>query len=318
MNVHRFLVQSRMALIVAANLPLGIAAPPAVGTVTARGSFTIDASTITGNATLFEGNQIETGKISSQLQLNNGARMQLAAESRGIVYRDRLVLEKGTSWIRSGANSQVEANSLRIRPASETSGAQISIRQSGTVQVAALSGPVRVTAANGVLLANLQEGKTLDFTPDATGPATPTTVTGCLENSSGKFLLTDEASLVRFEVMGTSLDKEVGRRVQVDGAVTPVPDSLSQIQSTNVKELSKKCSHRGTAAAAAGVGAAGAAGAGAGSAGAGTLGGIGAAIASHAVIAGVIVAGVATGAAVAIVKTNGSSSTPASISPSNP
>jgi hypothetical protein len=117
---------------------------------------------------------------------------------------------------------------------------------------------------------------------------------------------------VRFEILGSSLDKEVGRRVQLDGAVTPVPDSLSQIQSSNVKELSKKCSHKGTAAAAAGVGAAGT---GAGAAGA--AGGIGAAIASHAVIAGVIVAGVATGAAVAIVKNTGSSS-PTTISPSTP
>jgi hypothetical protein len=315
MNVHRFSVQSLITLILTANLSLGMAAAPAVGVVTARGSFTIDASNITGNATLFEGNQIETGKASSQLQLNNGARMQLAANSRGIVYRDRLVLEKGTSLIQSGSNSQVEANSLRIRPGTETSGAQISIGRSGTVQVAALSGPVRVTAANGVLLANLQEGKTLDFTPDSTGPATPTTVTGCLEGSSGKFLLTDEASLVRFEVLGPSLDKEVGRRVQLEGTVTPVPDSLSQIQSANVKELSRKCSHKGTAAAAAGVGAAGAAGAGAGAA---TAGGIGAAIASHAVIAGVIVAGVATGAAVAIVKNTGSSTPTMTISPSNP
>jgi hypothetical protein len=313
MNVHRFSVQSLIALILAANLSLGVAAAPAVGIITATGSFTIDASNVTGNATLFEGNQIETGKASSLLQLNNGARMQLAAESRGIVYRDRLVLEKGTSLIQSGKTSQVEANSLRIRPASESAGAQVSIRQSGTVQVAALRGPVRVTAANGVLLANLQEGKTIDFTPDSTGPATPTTVTGCLESSSGKFLLTDEASLVRFEVLGASLDKEVGRRVQLDGTVTPVPDSLSQIQSANVKELSKKCSHRGAAAAAAGVGAAGA-GAGAGAAGA--AGGIGAAIAGHAVIAGVIVAGVATGAAVAIVKNTGNSSP--SISPSTP
>ena len=314
--MHRFSVQSLIALILAANLSLGMAAAPMVGIVTARGSFTIDASNITGNATLFEGNQIETGKASSQLRLNNGARMQLAAESRGIVYRDRLVLEKGTSLLENAANFQVEANTLRIRPASELSGAQISIGRSGTVQVAAFSGPVSVTAANGVLLANLQEGKTLDFTPDSAGSAGPTTVTGCLESSNGKFLLTDEASLVRFEVMGSSLEKEVGRRVQLDGTVTPVPDSLSQIQSANVKELSKKCSSRGTAAAAAGVGAAGAGGGAAASTGA--LGGIGAAIASHAVIAGVIVAGVATGAAVAVVKTTGGSSSSTSLSPSVP
>src|ERR1700694_3320566 len=133
MNVHRFSVQSLIALILTANLSLGMATAPAVGVVTARGSFTIDASNITGNATLFEGNQIETGKASSQLQLNNGARMQLAANSRGIVYRDRLVLENGTSLIQSGSNSQVEANSLRIRPTTETSGAPIFICRPATL-----------------------------------------------------------------------------------------------------------------------------------------------------------------------------------------
>ena len=86
--MHRYTVQSLITLILVANLSLGMAAAPAVGVVTARGSFTIDDSRITGNATLFEGNKIQTGPASSQLQLNNGAKMQLAAESRGIVYRD--------------------------------------------------------------------------------------------------------------------------------------------------------------------------------------------------------------------------------------
>ena len=287
--------------------------------MTARGSFTIDNSSIAGNATLFEGSRIETGVASSQLQLNSGARMQLAAQSRGIVYRDRLVLEKGAGRVYNAGNFLVEANTLQIRPGDGNGSAQVSIRQSGTVEVAALMGPARVTSANGTLLANLQEGKTVDFTPDSAGagPAGPTIVTGCLENTEGKFLLTDEASLVRFEILGTGLAKEAGHRVELAGTVTPVPDALSQVQSTSVKELSKKCSSHGSAAAAAGVGAAGAGGAAGGTAAAG---GIGAAIAAHAVIAGVIVAGVATGAAVAIVKTSGSSSTPApgTISPATP
>jgi hypothetical protein len=316
--VHRYSVQSLIALTLVVNLSLVMAASPAVGIMTARGSFTIDDSSIAGNATLFEGNHIETGRISSQLQLNNGARMQLAAESRGIVYRDRLVLEKGTSRVESAGNFQVEANSLHIRPASDAS-AQISLRGSGVVEVAALYGPVRVSTSTGVLLASLQAGKTIDFTPEAGGaPSGPTVITGCLESASGKFMLTDEASLVRFELSGSSLDKEVGRRVQVSGTITPVPDAMSRVQSTEVKELSKKCSNRTTAAAAAGVGAAGAGAAGAGAAGGGTMAAIGAAIATHAVIAGVVVAGVATGAAVAIVKNTGSSKAstpPPSISP---
>jgi len=147
------------------------------------------------------------------------------------------------------------------------------------------------------LLASMQAGRTLDFTPESAGPEAATTVTGCLEASSGKFLLTDETSLVRFEVMGAGMEKEVGHRVQIAGTVAPVPESISQVHSTSVKMLSKKCSSRGKAAAAAGVGAAGAGAAGAagaGAAGAGTIGAIGTAIATHAVIAGVIVAGAAT------------------------
>jgi hypothetical protein len=317
--VHRFTVQSLIALILSASLSLGMAAAPAVGIVTARGSFTIDASSIAGNATLFEGNQIETGKASSQLQLNNGARMQLAAESRGIVYRDRLVLEKGSSRFENAGNYQVEALSLRIRPEGENTTGRVSVSKAGVVEVAALTGPVRVTAANGVLLASMQAGRTLDFTPESAGPEAATTVTGCLEASSGKFLLTDETSLVRFEVMGAGVEKEVGHRVQIAGTVAPVPESISQVHSTSVKMLSKKCSSRGKAAAAAGVGAAGAGAAGAagaGAAGAGTIGAIGTAIATHAVIAGVIVAGAATAATVAVVKTQDSG--PSSISPSAP
>jgi hypothetical protein len=316
--VHRFTVQSLIALILVGSMSMGMAAAPAVGVVTARGNFAIDSASIAGNATLFEGSQIETGKVPSQLQFNTGARMQLAAESRGIVYRDRLVLEKGSSRLEKG-NYQVEALSLRIHPEGENTAARVSMRGAGVVQVAALTGQVRVTAANGVLLANLQAGSSADFTPEGGGQSSPTMVTGCLESSSGKFLLTDETSLVRFVVMGTGVEKEVGHRVQVAGTVTPVPESMSQIHSTSVKQLSKKCSNRGKAAAAAGVGAAGAAGAAGGAAGAagaaGTIGAIGSAIATHAVIAGVIVAGAVTATAVAVVKSDSSST---SISPSTP
>src|SRR5438034_10391770 len=123
-----------------------------------------------------------------------------------IVYRDRLVLEKGSSRFENAGNYQVEALSLRIRPDGENTTGRVSVSKAGVVEVAALTGPVRVTAANGVLLASMQAGRTLDFTPESAGPEAATTVTGCIEGSSGKFLLTDEASLVRFEVMGAGGD----------------------------------------------------------------------------------------------------------------
>src|SRR5205085_11629998 len=154
-KVHRFSVQSLIALLVVAELSLGMAAAPSLGNVTAQGSFTIDDSSIAGNATLFEGNQIETGKVSSHLQLNNGARMQLAAESRVTVYRDRLVLEKGSSRFENAGNYGIEALSLRVRAEGGKTAARVSLRGAGVVEVAALTGPVRVTTANGVLLANM-------------------------------------------------------------------------------------------------------------------------------------------------------------------
>jgi hypothetical protein len=170
--VRQYTIQSLIALSLGMNL---MAAAPAVGIITAGGSFTIDNSSIAGNATLFEGNQIETGKVSSRLQLNTGARVQLAAESRGIVYRDRLVLERGSSRFETAGDYQLEALSLRIRPDGESTSVRVSLRNPGVVQVAALTGPVRVTTANGMLLANLAAGRTADFTPEAgSDPAAPT------------------------------------------------------------------------------------------------------------------------------------------------
>jgi hypothetical protein len=310
--VHRYSVQALIALILVVNLSVGMAATAAVGIVTARGSFTIDNSSIAGNATLFEGDRIETGKVSSQLQLNNGAKMQLAAESKGIVHRDRLVLEKGSGRFE---NYGVEALSLRINADGESTAAEVWIQrpnasEPGRVEVAAVNGPVRVTGANGVLLANVQAGRTLAFVPDSSALVSSTTVTGCLESAGAKFLLTDEASLVRFQIVGSGIGKEVGHRVTIAGSITPVPDSLSQVYAGSVKTLATKCSHRKTAAAAAGVGAAGAAGA--GSAAGATAAGVGMGVATKAVIAGVIIAGAASGAAVAVV----SSEDPAPISPS--
>ena len=83
--MDRFPIQSLIALTLVANLSLGMAAAPVVGVLTAKGSFTVDNAPMTGNATLFEGSMIETGKSFSYLRLNTGAQMQLAAASRGIV-----------------------------------------------------------------------------------------------------------------------------------------------------------------------------------------------------------------------------------------
>ena len=89
------------------------AAGPAIGLAIAEGSFQVDRSTVSGNATLFDGNVIETSMASSQLQLNNGVSMRLAAESRARVYRSHLVLERGIGQLES-VNYRIDADHVRV------------------------------------------------------------------------------------------------------------------------------------------------------------------------------------------------------------
>jgi len=291
--VHPFSLQSLIALNLVAQLVFGMAAGPAVGLATAPGSFSIDHSRVAGNATLFEGSIVETWNTASELQLSTGARMQLAAESRGIIYRDRLVLEKGENQ----GNHPVEALSLRIRLADAGSTARVSLSGRNLVQVAALNGAVKVANGNGVVLASLAAGSALSFEPQEAGAAAPSTLTGCLESAGGKLMLTDETSSVRFELLGGGLDRYAGSRVLVTGTVNPGSEDMNTVRVTSLRQLAKKCSTKSAAAAGAVAGGAATGGAAAGGAAAG------AAVATKAIIAGVIVAGAAAGTAIAAVKT---------------
>ncbi|HCC57514.1 MAG TPA: hypothetical protein DEQ47_09660 [Solibacterales bacterium] len=158
---------------IAAPISVLSAATAGIGIATSDGTLTINNARTAGNATLFEGNTIETGNASSRLQLNSGASLQLSSDARGTVYGDRLVLEKGATQV-GGSSYEVNARTLHI----VGSDARVSVFGK-TVEVAALSTPVRVSNAQGVLVANLEPGKALDFTPlqDAGAQAATTTTT---------------------------------------------------------------------------------------------------------------------------------------------
>jgi hypothetical protein len=301
-------LQMGLAVVLAAQLSVGMAASPVIGVVTARGGIKMDNASVAGNGTLFEGTTVETGRTGGDLRLNNGVRMQLASGSKGTIYRDRIVLERGESQLSSpvntGSDYRVEARSLRVLADGQNSAGRVQLVASNRVQVAALRGNVRVTNANGVLLASLAAGHALEFEPQASGASAPSTLTGCVVKQDGKFFLTDETAGVRVELRGLP-EKHAGHRLQITGS--PIPNAMAAAGASQVlqvgafKELGDRCTSKG-AAAAAGAGAAGAAGgaagsgAAAGAAGAAT-GGIGA---TTAVVAGVVVAAAATGTAIAI------------------
>ena len=302
-------VQLGLVMILSAQLSVGIAASPVIGVVTARGGIRMDESAVSGNGTLFEGTTVETGRTASDLRLNNGMNVQLASSSKGIVYGDRLVLQRGGGQMATpsaaAASYRVEARSLRVEPVGSGASGIVQLTAGNRVQVAATRGNLRVTNARGVMIASLAPGRALEFAvPEGSGAFGPALVTGCLVKRDGRYLLTDEAAGVTVELKG-NLEQYAGRRIQINGSqipdAKPAAGASQVVQAGNIKQLEDKCSSKAAkAGAAAGASAGAATGAAGGGAAAGGAVAAGSAIATKAVIAGVIVAAATTGAVVAV------------------
>lgn len=269
------------------------AVPPPIGVVTARGSFRLDDSTVTGNATLFEGSTVEAGGVAT-LRLGSGAEISLLSGSKGRIFGDHLTLERGSGEFARAPGFHMEARTLRIHPETGQARARVTLESGNRVEVAALEGSFRVLNARGLLVADLAPGTALAFEPLPQGGAgEPWRMSGCLRVENGHFLLTDETTSVTAELTGSSLAAEEGNRVRIDGimdsSLTPVSGTTQVLKVTQLRRLGKGC--------AAGKGDKGAAAAGAGGA-AGKAGGGG----SHAGIAAstiAIIGGVAAAGAVA-------------------
>ncbi|HEV2198925.1 MAG TPA: hypothetical protein VGR73_03820 [Bryobacteraceae bacterium] len=248
-----------LAVLVAANLSSVQAASPAtgmpvIGVVEAHGAFRLDHATVSGNATLFEGAIIETAAGTSSEELRSGARVTLAPESRGRFFGDHVVLERGQGRLDRATGYFFEARGLTIQPETGASTGRITLDAATGVQVAALTGSLRVLNAQRMVVAKVLPGAALAFSPQAGGGATR--LTGHLVSKGGHYLLTDETTNVTVEITGAGLKKLEGQRVEVSGysdpAATPVSDATQVIRATTISKLPG-----GTAAAGAGGTAAG-------------------------------------------------------------
>src|SRR5437763_6925142 len=150
-----------------------MAAGPAIGFAVANGSFAVDNSTISGNASVFDGSTLATDKAASKLQLNNGVRLQLGSESRVRVYTGHVVLEKGVGQLMASAAYPLEARTLQISSAEPNTIVRVRLDGANSVRVSTLTGAVRVKNAHGVLVASLEAGRAASFDPQA-GSSGPT------------------------------------------------------------------------------------------------------------------------------------------------
>jgi hypothetical protein len=285
------------------------AAGPAIGTVTAYGNLQVDHARVAGNGTLFDGSVIQTERASSRIQLNNGVQMRLSADSRATVFQRRLVLEEGQSELNSASGFDVEARTLHISAASADASARISLNGQRRVYVAAVRGAVRVSNANGMIVARIDAGDALDLEPQAAGATAATQASGCLLEKSGHLILVDRTTNVVLELQGMDLSSNLGNRVEItgraSGAKPAVADASQVIAVAGVKLVSKggctaiaKKIGASTAVVAAGGAAAGAAaasGTAAAAAGAATAAGV--TVGTVAVIGGVAAAATVGGLA---------------------
>jgi hypothetical protein len=218
-------------------------ASPSIGLVVAHGSFQVDQSRVYGNATLFDGSLIETAAVSSDLVLDNGARLRLGAESRARVHPDRLVLDKGQSELGAASGYSIEALGIRTAPDSPNSRLVVTYSSPTRIQVSALTGSARVSGANGVLVAEVPAGTALEFEPQAAGATTPSKLAGLVETKDGVIVLTDEVTHVTYTLIGPDLDQFVGKRVEITGTIDAgaqtAASSVQVIHVLSIEELAK-------------------------------------------------------------------------------
>ncbi len=218
---------------------LAIAVERPIGVAVSQGGFQADDSRVFGNTTVFDGTLVQTAEASSRLQLNSGARIELAINSRAKVFERRAALEQGIAELASSLGYQLEARTLRISPIDSKSIARVKLEGEKQVLVAAVNGRVRVSTGGGLLVANLAPGKTLLFTPQA-AQAETFQVSGCLlQTKTGQFLLVDPNQTV--ELRGSGLEKEINNRVEVAGtsfrSAVATPPATQLIQVDRIKQV---------------------------------------------------------------------------------
>jgi len=220
-----------------------MAAPGIIGTAVAHGSLRVDGASVLHNATLFDGSVVETGSATATMRLGKGPEVRLAENSRGTLYCDRLVLEKGSGELTSAKGFVVEANGLRVMPGEALSDGVIALKSDHSVEVAALAGDLRVTTSEGFILASLRPGRSMNFAQQDAGAAAPTSITGCLSKVDGAYFLTVAQTGVVYELTGQNLDNLVGKNVTVAG--TPIPNEQPKGNAAGVITVSSATPHKG-------------------------------------------------------------------------
>ena len=245
--MKRFVLMCMFALTLA--LGPAVAAPAVIGTVTANGALRVNGDTVIANGTLTEGAVLEIGSGNSAVRMVGGARLLFSPDSRGKLFRDRFILDKGETRLENGVQFHLEALGLTIRPDDGISAGWIALVGSDRVRVAALTGSFRVQNARGGLVAIVAAGSTLAFEPLAPTRAAMSRLTGVLEERNGHFQLTDQVTHVTADITGQALSVHAGQLVQVTGILnaraTPAAGASQVIGAAEVQTIASSAAVAG-------------------------------------------------------------------------
>ncbi|MGA2117819.1 MAG: hypothetical protein ABSH56_24065 [Bryobacteraceae bacterium] len=206
---------------------------PVIGVVSAEGSFRLDNVAAVANATLFDGTEIQSDASTPRLDLKDGAWLLLATSSRVKIGGRRMAIEQGTAEIGGAARYDLEAGTLRIKPADNRALIRVRVDGERRVLVASTGASAQVYNSAGRLVAKVRDGATLSFDPQA-GPPETAQVPGCLLAKGGHYLVVNLETKQVLELAGTAFSNEVGNRVLVTGTVvtgaTPVAPASEVIR----------------------------------------------------------------------------------------
>ncbi len=159
---------SKLCFATGLSLSCSFAATPAIGVASALGTFSVNNAKVEGNANIFNGSQIRTDQASSRVFLQNGAALTLGTYSAATLYKDHVVLQQGSAKVEGINGYSIQAGSLRIQGAEALSQAVVRLEGS-RVQVAALTGSIKVFTQRGALLNRINAGSASEFEGNAIG-----------------------------------------------------------------------------------------------------------------------------------------------------
>ena len=190
-----------------------------IGIATVVDFMRLDDAEVRANATIVEGALLQSALNPVQVTLTNGDRFELAPDSAGQVYHDRLLLKSGSAQLHTFSRYSIIADLLEV---GVEGGSILRVRyQRHTVEISLVKGCAQVFRNNGLRLATVLPGSPRELVVQNSSASAASKLTGYVTRNRGRYYLTDSVSNLTAELRGASLDAASGKCVDANGSMVP-------------------------------------------------------------------------------------------------